>query len=1307
MAELQNSFIAGKMNKDLDERLVQENEYRDALNITVSSSEDSNIGSVQNSLGNLKIADLATLSKKPITGATCIGAVKQEALNLIYWFVSANEFDGIYEYNQLSGVSSKILQSNKATKSTPSKLNFSKEFLITGVNYINGFLYWTDNYNPPRKINISRARSYTTDDARIDDDINVILAPPLNSPKVILSKDTVDTSNNMEDKFLYFAYRYKYIDGQYSSISPFSAVAFGPSSFGFDYEKGSNTAMTNIYNTAEIFFETGGVNVTDIQLLFRDTRSLNVSIIENFNKDKYSYPDHTVKSFRFKNNKNYSAITSDQVTRLFDNVPLLAKAQDFVGNRLMYGNYTQFFNIKGVDGNDIKVDLTLELGSTQTTPADTPIQTFRSDRDYEIGIEYLDKYGRVSTVLTSPNNTTYIPPTNSSTGNSLLVKVKNEPPSWATNFRFLIKQSKGEYYNIFPIVFYSEGLYRYFKINDSDLDKFKVGDYLILKSDASNPTYTNKKYKILELEKKSQGFLNKNELEGLYFKVKVDNISEIDGGVVQVIGNTGKGAGNVTKNATFTKTRYPVFAGGTSNGLPRQYVEKPIHYGLGNPDAIALQSQSYATTTSRRVTIQIVTPTTYNVYAKDTETDLSTLGTLVQSGNITQGNFITLNGMFNFKFNSTALVPGDRYVIYHRGGVWKNAWSPGRNSAVISLNATAKNVGIKRGAIITLKVNTDKFNNNVNTSLQTFMPSPADYINIEEWWYESGAFNQFNFFSSGGSNLRGRAVSFARGWKGNAFGNNANVPNDFITQQPSDYLTSNMPLNMVISSSISENTNFSGNTQPELVVAFTLTQSDKSIIFETEGRSIDNDIFHELSTTYRIEGGYHKVLWNYQDFTTAAGGLTNLGQAVPGTATTATDVPHKFSVGDSVYVNSDNVSYVPTGQYTIVSIPDAYNIVIDLAFPGSGPVIGGGISYSQVDTNQTNYSTSPLVVKLNNPGTNNTDFNGWSFGTGLESYRIFDDWNKSTLEYSVRVNSFVDDYKERHSYNAICYSGIYGENTGVNRLNEFNLSLANFKYLDMAFGSIQRIHARDNDMLIFQQDKISKLLYGKNLLFDAVGGGQVASIPEVLGNQISFPYEYGISNNPESFAEWGNELFFTDSRRGAVINISGDQLDIISKYGMNDHFRDMMRDNSNTQKVGGFDPYLGMYTLSNNEISVVPCKLSLSTNKRSVVKLGKKYALFEIMTELDWDITIEDDGFGTDWVSNGSALSGSGNKVIYSYVAANNTGAVRTLRYVVNYCIDKTATFTLTQGTSNTTQLVNIVFTNNSYISGFEKSLYE
>jgi hypothetical protein len=36
MPELKNLFIKGKMNKDLDERLVPQGEYRDALNVSVS-----------------------------------------------------------------------------------------------------------------------------------------------------------------------------------------------------------------------------------------------------------------------------------------------------------------------------------------------------------------------------------------------------------------------------------------------------------------------------------------------------------------------------------------------------------------------------------------------------------------------------------------------------------------------------------------------------------------------------------------------------------------------------------------------------------------------------------------------------------------------------------------------------------------------------------------------------------------------------------------------------------------------------------------------------------------------------------------------------------------------------------------------------------------------------------------------------------------------------------------------------------------------------------------------------------------------
>ena len=48
MPELKRNFMQGRMNKDLDERLVSDGEYRDALNIQVSTAEGSDIGSARN-----------------------------------------------------------------------------------------------------------------------------------------------------------------------------------------------------------------------------------------------------------------------------------------------------------------------------------------------------------------------------------------------------------------------------------------------------------------------------------------------------------------------------------------------------------------------------------------------------------------------------------------------------------------------------------------------------------------------------------------------------------------------------------------------------------------------------------------------------------------------------------------------------------------------------------------------------------------------------------------------------------------------------------------------------------------------------------------------------------------------------------------------------------------------------------------------------------------------------------------------------------------------------------------------------------
>ena len=103
MAELKHTFVKGRMNKDLDERLIPNGEYRDALNIQVSSSEGSDAGAIENILGNKKVFDLG------LTNATCIGTAKDLLNKKIYWFVTSDNVDGIYEYDTVNNIVNPIL----------------------------------------------------------------------------------------------------------------------------------------------------------------------------------------------------------------------------------------------------------------------------------------------------------------------------------------------------------------------------------------------------------------------------------------------------------------------------------------------------------------------------------------------------------------------------------------------------------------------------------------------------------------------------------------------------------------------------------------------------------------------------------------------------------------------------------------------------------------------------------------------------------------------------------------------------------------------------------------------------------------------------------------------------------------------------------------------------------------------------------------------------------------------------------------------------------------------------------------------
>jgi hypothetical protein len=216
-------------------------------------------------------------------------------------------------------------------------------------------------------------------------------------------------------------------------------------------------------------------------------------------------------------------------------------------------------------------------------------------------------------------------------------------------------------------------------------------------------------------------------------------------------------------------------------------------------------------------------------------------------------------------------------------------------------------------------------------------------------------------------------------------------------------------------------------------------------------------------------------------------------------------------------------------------------------------------------------------------------FNCFSFGNGVESYKIRDSIIGRSFNLGERVTTVAaQDYKEARRFADITYSGVYNQETNVNKLNEFNMGLLNFKNLETSFGDVQIIDGRETDVLVLQEDKISYVLAGKNLLSDAGAGSALTSVPEVLGTQIARVEKYGISFNPESYVQWGYDRFFTDVKRGAVIQIKGDsmqqdQLAVISEANMRTWFRDEFIDSFTTQKLGGYDPYMNEYVLSTND----------------------------------------------------------------------------------------------------------------------------
>lgn len=192
-----------------------------------------------------------------------------------------------------------------------------------------------------------------------------------------------------------------------------------------------------------------------------------------------------------------------------------------------------------------------------------------------------------------------------------------------------------------------------------------------------------------------------------------------------------------------------------------------------------------------------------------------------------------------------------------------------------------------------------------------------------------------------------------------------------------------------------------------------------------------------------------------------------------------------------------------------------------------------------------------FIVTINLPGFDQDTF--------VEESRIRGGYNKNTVDFGVRAFVTDENYKEVRHENYLMWSGIYNSVNNVNNTNQFSIGETNYKSVDRANGSIQKFFTEETNMLIFQEDKVSRALINKDAMFTADGGGAVTSSKAIVGEVVPFTGRYGISTNPESFAMYGGQKYFADQSRGLILRLSQDGITEISNYGMRGFFRDELK----------------------------------------------------------------------------------------------------------------------------------------------------
>ena len=1222
MPEINNTFVRGKMNQDLDERLVPSGEYRDAINLEISTSEGSNVGSLQNILGNEKkvnkfVDPQTAVVSTWITGGiyslanpVVVGSFVDNTNDNIYWFIASDNVSAIAEFVQSSQVLRPILVD------TQNILNFSEDYLITGINVIEGNLYWTDDQTEPKNINIDTWRGYNTQSNSFPEDfdthtkvpvfqsqntrnfeeadITVIKKQPLSPPTLTL----LDTFRPGDQTTFSFNRNFGVSDGAggFIPLAPgttfilFTNTAISGFKVGDNIEATSPTSNPTTGESGTATFKakfqvktlpTVVSGVTQVECIM-GSFDLDSGVLSN---DVLAYqaelvePDGIFKldfvrfAYRYKFDNNqysplgpFSEVAFKPVGEYeWDSAKGFNSSMENSVKTIELSNFDIANNVKEVEIL-YKNDSSNVIYSVDTVERGDMLTGYKYVIDTELIYAVIDS----NQILRPWDNVPRLAKGQEIIANRLvygnyLQNFNVSKNQEAINFSFLNEEPTSTELTPTSTIksarTYQAGIVymdKYgrqspvFSSNDSAIDIGK--EYSIAKNSfqARGPSVTNApdwathfKYFIKD---SSSGYYNL--AMDRYYIAEDGNFwlsfPSADRNKVTEESFLELKKAHTSDEAVLEKAKFKVLD--ISNEAPDFIKEKT--YEIGNAiDSGTLDTSSYPAT--GKIYIDIVEAKWNASTAKGRESQSGNYIKVVGNGRATELIKVSNIALFgtNYRLFLEKKLPLDVEEIV--GSVGSEATGAG----VVLFKKEIENKPEFTGRFF-VKLDSQDI-------AKTYIAEEVDEATASEYDKVSSVtdavltrIDNRNRYESWRNDLGWPDTPRWSADESYAYKINKSGPRTGFGVQAGKKTIS--------ISYHGQRPGSLGSGESAADASFTSALKTPGTKLSFSGIGRDNTVYTILKSDLYSINNYDKSWSADRNWPSNKRSRFDLVLNIPieGDGVNDTDFPLTNKQSTNTFSINILSSFISTDS-----------------FSSSNPAIFETEPVEQADLDIYFEASKAFPISELNDLKTLDYYNAFSFGNGVESNRIRDDFNAPTIAKGVKASATLSEpYQEDRLSTGLIYSGIFNSTSGTNELNQFIQALPITKNLDPVYSSIQKLHARDTNLVVFCEDKVLRVYADKDALFNADGNTNLVSTNRVLGNADAFAGEFGISKNPESFASYGFRAYFTDSNRGVVCRLSNNGIEVISDYGMVDFFADNLSNSSNI--MGSFDDDKSSYNVS-------------------------------------------------------------------------------------------------------------------------------